>query len=220
MENLIECHRVHKNLMAEKRQIEQKLEKFYQHMDKLQLRRNTEIIAEKSDLPEKQALENNLKHEQIRSKYIQQMEEKYSPVAKVQNVKEPEDENIEKPETDLEENCKSLYNKELDSKLRPSPVSSEEQLISNNILSNEDKTDQVKLNLIKSKTLLIELIDKEIQKVSNKNCDQGMGEAGAGGDTYQVNNFNIKQRELKEKRLKSIATIKRELEILENLDCE
>lgn len=234
----IDCHRIHKALMAEKNEAEHKLNKFYQHLEKfkIQIRRNPENNFEKTDLPEKkEALENNIKHEEMRSKYIKEMFEKY-PVDEVQNIKEPEvrskiikemvtkitkeDQNIECPEPDLEFNCKSLYNKELDSKMRPSPVSSEEQLISNTILSEETKIDEVKLNLIKSKTLLIDLIDKEIQKFSNQTGDQGIGETGAGGDTQKIDHLKIRQRELKEKRLKSIATIKKELEILENLDFE
>lgn len=204
----IECHRIHKSLMAKKKEADQRLDMFYQHIEKLQIqvRKNAENCLEKSDLPEKKIVvsENHDKHEEMRSKYIQQMIEKY---------KNPE---VAEKEPDLELNCNTLYSKEVDSKLGPSPESSEEQLISN---TNSPDEDDFKLNLIKSKTLLNDLIDKEIQKFSIKSGYQGLGEAGAG-DTCKIDNLKIKQLELKDKRLKSIAIIKKELENLENLDFE
>lgn len=189
------------------------MKNFYQHIEQLKslLKRNQENSLEKLDLSE-MTLENNVKHqhEEMQTENIQQMAEKYKPI-----IEEPE---VAEEDTDFEMIYKTLFNKEEYLKLIPSPESSEEQLIFNNGLPDED---EFKLILIKAKNVLIYLIDKEIEKCSIKNGDNKIGEVGAGGDigdTCKINKLKIKQ--LKKKRSKSIATIKREIEKLENLDFE
>lgn len=229
-------HQIHKLLMTDKYEIERKLEKFYQFMERSKIqRRNMEINAEKKDLPEKKVLENNQKFEEERKKFIQQMAEKYSgdevPIIKkpeenslkteeirdqfindMMERSEREEPTIEKPE------LKSLYNKEV-----ASTASSEENLISSNIVpDDENKVDDAHMDLIKSKTILIDLIDKEIRNRLNKNSNQEIrGEGGdTGGDSIKINKIKMKKLQLKEDRLKSLNIIKRELEKLENLDFE
>lgn len=82
-------------------------------------------------------------------------------------------------------------------------------------LNSETRKNENELILIKSKSILIDLIDKEIDRCSNKNHlkriqNQTLDESGAGDSN--------KSHEEKQQRLQIIAKIKNELEIFEKFE--
>lgn len=100
-------------------------------------------------------------------------------------------------------------------KLEDNKSASQSSSIKNDFIKNTEEGNE--LILIKSKRILIDLIDKEIElRYSNKKQLNSIQDE-SGGDSNKNYETEKLRNELKQKRLTSIANIKREIEMLEKL---
>lgn len=118
------------------------------------------------------------------------------------------------PDNNNEEYLESMpeQNENNVEQIESEPTSQCPSSIKNDIPNRQ--TGENELILIKSKTILIDLIDKEIQRYTNKSKSNHGGESGAGDSNKICEKF----KEEKQKRLEIIANIKKEIEVLENFE--
>lgn len=197
-QNRLQNH--HRKLLEEHRAISKTLAEFENRlMDKFQ------ITSSEISNPEtywKISLENEAKLKDLQQKtFLEKNQQKFQ-------TKSFNDEKTE--EAEEHQNCTSY--KMLSNCLDHKNVRETKKSIEKEIPENQETIeDKPELILIKSKNILIGLIDKEIDRCSNKNHLKKIQSIDGAGDS------NNKSEE-KEKRLKIITKIKSELEILENLE--
>lgn len=155
----------------------------------------------------KRSLENEAKFKDFQQKTF--LEENQQKLQKFNDKKPEPEEHKNYMSYKMLSNC--LPKNENDSSSIASSITNDlfqeeiDEEISQNLETIENETELI---LIRSKSILIELIDKEIDRYSKKN--PLVDESGAGDSN--------KKSEEKQKRLNIIAKIKSELEILESLE--
>lgn len=198
--NRLETH--HRRLLDEHKAISITLAEFEN-----KLMKKFKITSAEISNPEtywKRSLENEAKFKDLQQKtFLEENHQKF-------NDKKPEPEEYKNYMSyKMLSNC--LPKNENDSSSIASSITNDlfQEEIDEEISQNHETIEnETELILIRSKSILIELIDKEIDRYSKKN--PLVDESGAGDSN--------KKSEEKQKRLNIIAKIKSELEILESLE--